>query len=73
MDTQAPAQSNRWRDEVIVQPAGAESRTGDATHTSSNDELARASLPTTLRYTDHTGESPLDDHATWDPGWIEDS
>ncbi len=65
--------SERWSDESVKQPAGAESAPGSAVDMKDPGALAGAAMPPVTRYLDETGELPLLSFGDWQGTWIEDA
>jgi len=66
-------QSERWSDEIVQQPAGAESATGPAVDMKDPGALTGAAMPPVTRYLDETGELPSLSFGDWQGTWIEDA
>ena len=65
--------SQKWSDEVVIQPAGSECRGGHEIAEPPPIDLSEASLPSARSYLDATGEVPECGATHWQADWIEDA
>lgn len=68
-----PASENRWPDETVSQPAGAESVANPRVVGHQPHDLSVATLPPAPRHLDETGEAPKSPLGDWQGTWIEDA
>jgi hypothetical protein len=73
MATPEQAPLNKWPDENVPQPAGAESRCAPHVDSAQSGQLSEVSMPPVARYVDETGEVPASSFGDWQGTWIEDA
>jgi hypothetical protein len=73
MATPEQAQTNKWPDENLPQPAGEESRRPAHVDDTQSGQLSEVSMPRVPRYLDESGEVPARPFGDWKGTWIEDA